>query len=391
MKKIFLLSAKRTPIGSFGGSLSDLSAIDLGVIASKATIEASGIEASEIGEVFFGNVCQANLGQAPARQIAIKSGLSLSTPATTINKVCASGMKSAMLAAMSLQFQEKPILAGGTESMSNIPFYLPDLRKGKKYGHSQVLDGLQKDGLTDVYDQVAMGNFADETAVEFNISRSEQDDFAIESYKRSQNANNLGLFKNELQSVNIPQRKGPDLVIDKDEECFNVSFEKIPSLRPAFSPSGTVTAANASTINDGAAGLLLATEDYVKAHGLVPIAEVLSFADAAQEPQRFTTAPTIAAPLALQKAGLSLKDIDLFEVNEAFSVVALSFMKALDLDPAKVNIHGGAVSLGHPLGASGARIITTLVHAMQLRSAEHGLAAICNGGGGASAMVLKLV
>lgn len=391
MKKIYIVSAKRTPIGSFGGKLSSLSAIDLGVIASKAAVTAANIDGNDIGEVFFGNVCQANLGQAPARQIAIKSGLSVSVPCTTVNKVCASGMKSAMLGALSLQLSDRPILVGGTESMSNIPFYLGDLRWGRKYGHSQIIDGLQKDGLTDIYDQVAMGSFADETASEFGISREEQDEFAINSYKRSQSATENGLFSGEIESVSIAQRKGPDLIIDRDEECYNVVFDKIPSLRPAFTPDGTVTAANASTINDGASALILADEDYVKSHGLTPLAEIIAFSDAAHSPKRFTTAPTLAAPLALKRAGLSMGDIDLFEVNEAFAVVALAFIKSFDLDPAKVNIHGGAVALGHPLGASGARILTTLVHAMKTKNAEHGLATICNGGGGASAIVLKLV
>lgn len=391
MKKVYILSAQRSPIGSFGGSLSSLSAVQLGCFAGKAAIARAGIEASEINEVFFGNVCAANLGQAPARQIALGSGIGHHVPSTTINKVCASGMKSAMIGAMSLQYADLPVMVGGTESMSNIPHYLADLRWGKKYGHSSVLDGLQRDGLTDVYDQVAMGSFADETAVEFGISREEQDAYAIESYKRSQAATNNGLFMNEICSISIPQKKGNDLIIDKDEECFNVVFDKIPSLRAAFSPNGTVTAANASTINDGSAALILANEDYVLAHGLKPLAEIISFSDAAHNPQRFTTAPALAAPKALTRANLQMTDIDLFEVNEAFSVVSLAFMKSFNLSHDIVNINGGAVALGHPLGASGARIMTTLVHAMRNQQKELGLATICNGGGGASAIVLKLV
>jgi len=390
MKKVYILSACRTPIGSFGGIFAGLSAIDLGITASKAAVTKAGIESSTINEVFYGNVCSANLGQAPARQITIGSGLGNHIPSTTINKVCSSGLKSVMIAAQSIMLGDNEVvLAGGTESMSNIPHYLPSMRWGIKYGASQVIDGLQKDGLTDVYDQIAMGNFADETAVEEGISRAEQDRYAIQSYHRAQEATNSGRFLKEICPVSVPQRKGDALMIDKDEECFNVMFDKIPGLRPAFSKEGTVTAANASTINDGAASILLASEDFVKAHGLTPLAEIVGFSDAAHAPQRFTTAPLIAAPKVLAKVGMDISDMDYFEVNEAFAVVSLAFIKSLGLSEERVNVNGGAVSLGHPLGASGARILTTLIHTLEDKNANLGLAAICNGGGGASAMIIK--
>ncbi|MFZ1788239.1 MAG: thiolase family protein [Saprospiraceae bacterium] len=390
MKKVYILSACRTPIGSFGGIFAGLSAIDLGITASKAAVTKSGIESSTINEVFYGNVCSANLGQAPARQITIGSGLGNHIPSTTINKVCSSGLKSVMIAAQSIMLGDNEVvLAGGTESMSNIPHYLPSMRWGTKYGASPVIDGLQKDGLTDVYDQIAMGNFADETAVEEGISRAEQDRYAIQSYRRAQEATNSGRFLKEICLVSVPQRKGDALMIDKDEECFNVMFDKIPGLRPAFSKEGTVTAANASTINDGAASIILASEDFVKAHGLTPLAEIVGFSDAAHAPQRFTTAPLIAAPKVLAKVGMKMSDMDYFEVNEAFAVVSLTFIKSLGLSEERVNINGGAVSLGHPLGASGARILTTLIHTLEDKNANLGLAAICNGGGGASAMIIK--
>ena len=390
MKKVYILSACRTPIGSFGGIFAGLSAIDLGITASKAAVTKAGIESSTINEVFYGNVCSANLGQAPARQITIGSGLGNHIPSTTINKVCSSGLKSVMIAAQSIMLGDNEVvLAGGTESMSNIPHYLPSMRWGTKYGASQVIDGLQKDGLTDVYDQIAMGNFADETAVEEGISRAEQDRYAIQSYHRAQEATNSGRFLKEICPVSVPQRKGDALMIDKDEECFNVMFDKIPGLRPAFSKEGTVTAANASTINDGAASIILASEDFVKAHGLTPLAEIVGFSDAAHAPQRFTTAPLIAAPKVLAKVGMNISDIDYFEVNEAFAVVSLAFIKSLGLSEERVNVNGGAVSLGHPLGASGARILTTLIHTLEDKNANLGLAAICNGGGGASAMIIK--
>ncbi len=390
MKKVYIISAKRTPLGSFGGKLSSLSATDLGIIATKSAIEVATIDSKVIEEVYFGNVVQANLGQAPARQVAIGGGLGYNVPCTTVNKVCSSGLKSVMLAAQSIQLGINEVaLAGGMESMSNIPHYLPAMRWGVKFGGSQIVDGLQRDGLVDVYDEKAMGVFADATAVKYDISREEQDRFAIQSYSRAKNATESGKFEKEICPVAIPQRKGDPIIMKNDEEYTNVSFDKIPSLRPAFTPDGTVTAANASTINDGAAALILASENFVKAHGLQPIAEIISFADAAQEPQWFTTAPTLAAPKAMKNGGLNTSDIQLFEVNEAFSVVTLAFNKVLDIDESIVNIHGGAVSLGHPLGASGARILTTLIHGLHSSDKELGCATLCNGGGGASAMIVR--
>jgi len=390
MKKVYILSAKRTPIGSFGGALASFSAIDLGVIATKSAIEASKVKVEDISEVYFGNVCSANLGQAPAKQVALKSGLGHNVPCTTINKVCSSGLKTVMLAAQSIQLGVNDlVLAGGTESMSNIPHYLPAMRFGQKYGEAKVLDGLQVDGLMDAYDHIAMGTYADATAVKYAISREEQDRFAIQSYQRAIEATKNGSFTNEIAPISIPQRKGDPILMTSDEEINQVFFDKIPSLRPAFTKDGTVTAANASTINDGACAIILASEDYVKAHGLTPLCEIVSFADASQEPQWFTTAPTIAAPKAIKIAGLTTENIDLFEVNEAFAVVTLAFNQTLKLKEDIVNVNGGAVAIGHPLGASGARILTTLIHALHTNNEELGCAAICNGGGGASAMVVK--
>ncbi|HMP28463.1 MAG TPA: acetyl-CoA C-acyltransferase [Saprospiraceae bacterium] len=390
MQKVYILSAKRTPIGSFGGKLSGFSAVDLGVISSFGAIAAASIDPAIIDEVYFGNVVQANLGQAPARQVALKAGLGNNVPCTTVNKVCSSGLKSVMLAAQSIQLGiNDVVLAGGMESMSNIPHYLPHLRWGVKFGGSQVIDGLQRDGLIDVYDQKAMGVYADATAERYEISREEQDRFAIQSYTRAKEATESGKFINEISPISIPQRKGEPVIMDKDEEYTNVAFEKIPSLKPAFTSNGTVTAANASTINDGAASLILASEKFIKAHGLNPIAEVIGYADAAHEPQWFTTAPTIAAPKAIKNANLVQSDINLFEVNEAFSVVTMAFNQTLGIDESIVNIHGGAVALGHPLGASGARVLTTLIHGLQLEKKELGCATLCNGGGGASALVVR--
>lgn len=390
MNKVFIVAAKRTPIGSFGGKLAGFSAIDLGVIATKAALAQSGINPADIGELFFGNVCQANLGQAPARQIAIQSGLGHHIPCTTVNKVCASGLKSVMFGAQSIQLGiNEVVVCGGTESMSNIPHYMPALRWGQKYGNAAVVDGLQKDGLTDVYDQVAMGTFADATAEKYGITREEQDQFAIDSYKKVALATEQGAFASEIAPVSIPQRKGDAVIMDKDEEYTNVQFDKIPQLKAAFTPTGTVTAANASTINDGAATIILASEAYVAKHNLEVLAEVLSYADAAHEPQWFTTAPTIATPKALTQAGLSADQIDYYEVNEAFAVVPLAYNKVLGIDAAKVNANGGAVAIGHPLGASGARILTTLIYVLKNKNASLGCAAICNGGGGASAMIIK--
>jgi len=379
-------------MGSFGGSLSSLSATALGSIAIKGALEKANVDAKHVEEVYFGNVCQANLGQAPARQAALGAGIGNNVPCTTVNKVCSSGMKTVMMAAQSIMLGFSDIqVAGGMESMSNIPYYIPKARWGHKYGHGQIIDGLQKDGLTDAYNHQAMGNCADATATKYDISREQQDAFAIQSYKRSAAATEAGKFAEEIMPVSIPQRRGDDLIISEDEEFKKVKFEKIPSLRPAFSKEGTATAANSSTINDGASALILASEEAVQKYGLNPIAEILSFADAAHEPEWFTTAPTLAAPKALKIAGLTKDDVDFFEVNEAFSVVTLAFNKELGISEDKVNVHGGAVSLGHPLGASGARILTTLNHVLRQNSGEIGCATLCNGGGGASAIVVKKV
>jgi len=392
MKPVYLVSAVRTPMGSFGGSLSSISATKLGSIAIEGALAKAGVEASAVDEVFFGNVCSANLGQAPARQSALGAGIGYNVPCTTINKVCSSGMKSIMLGAQSIMLGHADIIvSGGTESMSNIPYYVPKARWGSKYGHTQMIDGLAKDGLTDAYDNLAMGNSADATATKYDISREEQDAFAIQSYQRAAAATEAGKFAEEIIPVPVPQRKGDPILVAEDEEYKKVRFDKIPALRPAFNKDGTVTAANASTINDGASSLILASEEAVAKYGLKPIAKILSFADAAQEPQWFTTAPTLAAPKALERAGLTTSDVDYYEVNEAFSVVTLAFNKTLGIEDTKVNVNGGAVSLGHPLGASGARIVTTLNHVLLQNNAEIGCATLCNGGGGASAIVLQKV
>jgi acetyl-CoA C-acetyltransferase len=390
MKKVYIVSAVRTPIGSWGGVLSGFSASELGSFAIKGALEKAGVDAATVQEVFMGNVCSANVGQAPARQAAIKAGLSVNVPCTTVNKVCASGMKSVMFAAQSIMLGLNDVaVAGGMESMSNIPFYMPKARWGHKFGHGEIVDGLLKDGLTDVYNGQAMGICADATAEKYNISREEQDEYAINSYKRAEAATTSGQFKEEIVPVSVPQRRGEPVIVDEDEEFKKVKFEKIPALRAAFTKGGTVTAANASTINDGAAALILMSEEKVKELGLTPLAEIIAFADAAQEPEWFTTAPTLAAPLALKRAGMNFSDVDYFEINEAFSVVALAFNKVMDVDVAKTNVFGGAVSLGHPLGTSGARILSTLNNVLHQKDGEIGLAAICNGGGGASAMVLR--
>jgi acetyl-CoA C-acetyltransferase len=392
MKKVYIVSAVRTPMGSFGGSLSSLTAPQLGSIAIKGALEKAKVDSKNIDEVYFGNVCQANVGQAPARQAALGAGIGINVPCTTVNKVCSSGMKSVMFAAQSVMLGHAEILvAGGMESMSNIPYYMPKARWGYKFGGGELVDGLQKDGLTDVYNQKAMGTSADATAVKYDISREQQDTFAIQSYERAAAATGAGRFKEEIVAVNVPQRRGDDLIITEDEEYKKVRFDKIPSLRPAFGKEGTATAANSSTINDGASAIIVASEDAVQKFGLTPIAEILSFADAAHEPEWFTTAPTLAAPKALKRAGLTKDDVDFFEVNEAFSVVTLAFNKELGISEDKVNVNGGAVSLGHPLGASGARILTTLNHVLQQNEGEIGCATLCNGGGGASAIVIKKV
>ena len=389
MKEVFIVSATRTPIGSFGGSLSGFSATDLGAASIREAYTKINLDPNEINEVYYGNVVQANLGQAPARQAALKAGLSKNVVTTTVNKVCASGMKSVILAAQSIMLGHNDlVVAGGMESMSNVPFYLPNMRWGSKYGSVQALDGLQKDGLLDVYNGNAMGVFADATAEKFGFSREDQDAFAIQSYKRSAEATLSGKFNAEIGAISIPQRKGDPVVFKEDEEFKNVFFDKIPSLRPAFTPNGTVTA-NASTINDGASTLILASGDKVKSLGLKPLARIVSFGDAEHDPEWFTTAPVEAAPIALRRAGLTVDQIDFFEVNEAFAVVAMTFAKSFNIPYEKLNVYGGGVSLGHPLGSSGSRILVTLTSVLQQEGGKYGLAAICNGGGGASSIVIE--
>ena len=391
-KEVYVISAVRTPLGSFGGSLKDMSATQLGAAAIKGALEKAGVDANKVNDVLMGCVLQANLGQAPARQASMLAGLPVNVNCTTVNKVCASGMKSIALAAQSILLGDADIVvAGGMESMSNVPYYVPNLRWGNKYGNTNLVDGLAHDGLTDVYKNYAMGNAAELCASECGISREDQDAFAIESYQRSQTAINAGKFENEIVSVNIPQRKGDPVVFAKDEEPFNVKFDKIAGLRPAFQKDGSVTAANASTMNDGAAALVLMSKEKADELGLKPIAKILSWADAEQAPEWFTTTPSLAVPKAVEKAGLKMEDISYWELNEAFAVVGIENTKRMKLDPAKVNVNGGAVSLGHPLGASGARIIVTLINILKQNNAKYGAAGICNGGGGASAMVIESV
>lgn len=390
MKEVYVISAVRTPIGSFMGSLSGFSATQLGALAIKGALEKAGVDPAEVQEVFMGNVVSAGLGQAPARQAAIHAGLSNAVPCTTINKVCASGMKAIMFASQSIMLgHQDVIVAGGMESMTNIPHYLMKSRFGYKYGDTSLKDGLATDGLVDAYDNIAMGVCADATAEKYKFTREMQDEFAIGSYKKAAAATESGAFKEEIIPVEIPQRKGDPILMTEDEEYKNVKFDKIPGLRPAFQKTGTVTAANASTINDGASALVLMSKEKAEALGLKPIAKIISFADAAHEPFWFTTAPTLAAPKALKLAGMSTEDIDLFEVNEAFSAVTMAFYTEMGIDPSQVNVHGGAVSLGHPLGCSGARISTTLINALHQKDKALGLAAICNGGGGASALIVE--
>lgn len=392
MKEVFICSAVRTPIGSFGGVLAGVSATQLGAAAIRGALEKAGLDTSAVGEVLMGNVVSANLGQAPARQAAVFAGLPANVPCTTINKVCASGMKAITFGAQSIMLGiNEVVVAGGMENMSAAPFYIPNARFGYKFGNGEIVDGLAKDGLTDVYNQKAMGVCADATAKKYEISREAQDAFAIESYQRAAAATAGGSFKSEIVPVSIPQKKGDAVQILEDEEFKKVNFDKIPGLRPAFTPDGTVTAANASTINDGAAALVLASAEAVKKYGLQPIAKIRGFADAEQEPEWFTTAPTVAAPKALKMAGVQKSDIDFFEVNEAFSVVTMAFEQVLDVDHSRTNVFGGAVSLGHPLGASGARIVTTLNSVLAQKEGALGLAAICNGGGGATAIVIERV
>lgn len=389
-KQVYIVSAVRTPIGSFGGVLSSFTAIQLGSIAIKGALEKAGIQPSEVNEVFMGNVVSSNLGQAPARQASLAAGIPDSVPCTTVNKVCASGTKATMFGAQAIMLgQADIVVTGGMESMSNIPYYISKARFGYKYGNAELVDGLEKDGLLDVYQKKAMGVFADATAAKYGISREAQDAFAINSYKKSAAATASGHFKNEIIPVAIPQKKGDPVLVSEDEEFKNVMFDKIPSLRAAFTPEGTVTAANASTINDGGVALVLASEEAVKRLNLKPLARIVSFADGEQAPEWFTTAPTISVPLALKRAGLTLADMDYFEVNEAFSVVPLTFEQVLQVPDEKMNVMGGAVSLGHPLGASGARIITTLCHVLQAKNGRYGAVGICNGGGGSSAMVIE--
>jgi len=392
MKQVFIVSAVRTPLGSFGGALSSLSATQLGSAAIKGALERAGVEAALVEEVFMGNVCSANLGQAPARQAALGAGIGLNVPCTTVNKVCSSGMKAVMFGAQAIQLgQADLIVAGGMESMSNVPYYVPKARWGYKYGDATLVDGLAKDGLTDAYHHTAMGVSADNTARKYAISREEQDRFAVRSYQLAAQATQSGDFGDEIVPVEVPQRKGDPLLVSEDEEYKRVNFEKIPKLRPAFSKDGTVTAANASTINDGASALVLCSEEKVRELGLKPLARIVAYADAAQEPEWFTTAPTLAAPKALQRAGLQLEQVDFFEVNEAFAVVPLAFNKVLGVPEEKVNVFGGACSIGHPLGASGTRIVTTLLNVLRKKEGKIGLATLCNGGGGASAIVIERV
>lgn len=382
----------RTPIGAWGGALKDFSATRLGAIAIKGALERAGVSANEVNEVLMGSVLQANLGQAPARQAARFAGVPDNVPCTTVNKVCASGMKAVMQGAQSIMLGDNDVVvAGGMESMSNVPFYNENLRWGNKYGNVTVIDGLAKDGLTDVYHNYAMGNAADLCAKECNISREAQDEFAIESYKRSQAAWDGGLFENEVVPVEVPQKKGDPIKISKDEDPWNVKFDKIAGLRPAFSKEGTATAANSSTMNDGAAALVLMSKEKADALGIKPLAKIIGYADAEQAPEWFTTSPSIAVPKAVAKAGLKMEDINYFELNEAFSTVGIVNMQKMGLKPEQVNVNGGAVALGHPLGCSGARIITTLINVLKQKGGKYGAAGICNGGGGASAVVIELM
>ena len=386
---IYLIAAKRTPIASFGSELASLTATDLASEAIKATLQSAGISGQEIEEVFLGNVCSAGVGQAPARQAALKAGISVKSPSTTINKVCASGLKSIIIAAQTLQLnQRKLVVAGGAESMSNIPYYDRAARWGVKYGDQKLIDGLDYDGLTDAAEGVAMGILAEKVCKEKGISREAQDRYSITSYKRAQKAWEENSFSNEVCPISISSRKGVVLV-DKDEECFKVNFEKIPQLKPAFDPAGTITAANASTINDGAAAILLANSEGLETISSKPIAKIIGYSETALTPAKFTLAPIEATKALLETTGIPLEEVDLFEINEAFAMVPLAFAEALNVGLDKINVNGGAVSLGHPIGCSGTRIVVTLVHALRARNMRYGIAAICNGGGGASAMFVE--
>jgi acetyl-CoA C-acetyltransferase len=392
MKKtvVYIVSAVRTPIGSFGGSLKDISATKLGATAIQAAVERAGIKGTDVDEVLMGCVLQANLGQAPARQAAKFAGLPDSVICTTVNKVCASGMKAIAQGAQAIMLGDASVVvAGGMENMSSVPFYAGAMRWGNKYGDTTLADGLAKDGLTDVYHKYAMGNAAELCASKYNFTREDQDAFAVASYTKSRAAWEAGAFDAEIVPVPIPQRNGEPILFAKDEEPFNVKFEKIPGLKPAFIKDGTITAANASTMNDGAAAVVLMSQEKAEALGIKPIAILKSYADAEQAPEWFTTAPALAVPKAVEKAGITTADLDCIELNEAFSVVGLANTQIMQLDPAKVNIKGGAVSLGHPLGCSGARIVVTLIHALKYKSGKYGAAGICNGGGGATAVVIE--
>ena len=392
MKEVVIVSAVRTPMGSFGGSLSTVSATKLGSVAIKGAIDKVGLSPEDIQEVFMGNVLQANLGQAPARQAAMFAGLSKDVPCTTINKVCSSGMKSIMIATQTIKAGDNDIVvAGGMENMSSVPHYFAKGRLGQKLGDMKLLDGMVKDGLTDVYNKVHMGNCAEICAKEMNISREEQDSFAVESYNRSKKSWEDGKFSEEIVPVLVPQRRGDDIIISEDEEYKNVKLEKIPALRAVFDKEGTITAANASTLNDGASAVVLMSASKAKEMGITPLAKIIAYADAAHEAEWFTTAPAKAVPIALNKAGLDISNVDYFELNEAFSVVGLANMKILGLDPSKVNVNGGAVSLGHPLGSSGSRIVVTLLNVLKQNNSKIGVAGICNGGGGASAIVIERI
>jgi acetyl-CoA C-acetyltransferase len=390
MKEVYIVSAVRTPIGSFGGSLASLSAVQLGGIAVKGALEKAKVDPKLVQEVFIGNVLSAGLGQAPATQVAAAAGLGFEIPCTIVNKVCASGMKAIMLGAQSIMLgQNDVVVAGGTESMSNVPYYLMKARTGYKFGNGELIDGLQFDGLTDVYNHCAMGVCADNTAKEMQISRQQQDEYAINSYKRSAAAWSAGKFKDEIVAVEITDRKGAVTKFVEDEEYKNVNFDKIPTLKAVFTKDGTVTAANASTLNDGASAVVLVSKEKALELGLKPLAKIRGFADAAQDPMWFTTTPSIAIPKAMKIAGVDKKDVGYYEINEAFSAVAIANNMKLGVDPSKANVNGGAVAIGHPLGASGARIVTTLINVLNQNNASIGVAGICNGGGGASAMVLE--
>ena len=390
MNEVYIISAVRTPIGSFGGKLAGFTAVELGSKAITGALDKAGVEASQVQEVLMGNVVAANLGQAPARQAALGAGIGNEVPCSIINKVCASGMKSIMFGAQSIMLgAQDVIVAGGMESMTNIPFYIPKARYGYKFGNGELVDGLQKDGLWEAYNEFLMGNCADNTAREMGITREMQDEYAIRSYQLAAASTEAGLFKDEIVPVEIPQRRGDALIMDEDEEFRNVFFDKIPKLRPAFSKEGTVTAANASTINDGAAAMVLMSKQKAEELGVKPIAKIRGFADAAQDPLWFTTAPSKAIPKAMAMAGVEKSDVDYYEINEAFSAVAIANNMKLELDPETVNVNGGSVAIGHPLGASGCRITTTLTSVLNQKNANIGVAGICNGGGGASAMVIE--